>query len=208
MKQKTRQRIERIEKELWSELKKWLRMTKVHKPDRLVISNNNTLRFLWLACFSTGLLSFLIAKSVTEFHQFEVKTRIKEVCAEEVPFPQVSICNSNPLVTRAANDYINEFILNIYNISASNYSDLKVQLKSTTNDLVDDLLKYIQYMTNDPNLNDSVKKLFGYDLTFGCRFNKNIDCSDLDKVWFFDPTYGSCYKFNPSKYSIGSKRDV
>jgi hypothetical protein len=199
---------DKIKKELWKKLKDWLRMTKAHGPDRLIVSSNNTLRLIWLVflIISTSLCSYLITISVTEFLKFEVKTRIKEVRITQVPFPQVSICNSNPLVTPAANDYIKDFILKNYNESVSNYSDLLVK-QIENNDLID-VMSYSQYMTNDPDLNDSIKQSFGYSLKFGCLFN-NIDCViGKDVVWFFDPTYGNCYKFNPTKSANGTKREI
>lgn len=52
------------------------------------------------------------------------------------------------MVTRAANDYIKEFILKNYNVTVTNYTDL--QVKQFENNEVFNVLNYIQYMTNDP----------------------------------------------------------
>lgn len=48
-----------LKKELFFKLKEWIRLTKAHDFDRLVISGNNTLRFIWLSCLliSMGLCS-------------------------------------------------------------------------------------------------------------------------------------------------------
>lgn len=155
----------------------------------------------------TGLCSYFIAKSVTEFLLFEVKTQIKEIHAEQVPFPQISICNANPLVTQAANDYIKNFLLNTYNISVSNYSDLLNKQSLYPN--LNNVLNYIQYMSNDPSLNESVKRTFGYGLTFSCMFNSNIYCEDgQNTVWYFHPKYGNCFNFNPLKTANGTKREI
>jgi hypothetical protein len=200
---------ENLKKELHNKLKEWLKMTKAHGPDRLVVSGNTTLTLVWLSCLiiSTGLCSYLISKSVMDFFKHEVKTRIEEVYAEEVPFPQVSICNNNPLVTQAANDHIKAFILNNYNVSVSNYSDL-LAAQDSINISVDFLLNYIQYMTNDPDVNTTVKQSFGSLLSVICSFNNNQCDFDKDMIGYFDPVYGNCFNFNPARTFNGTKRKI
>lgn len=107
-------------------LKDWLRYSKTHGLDRLLLSKNLPLRLIWtlsLLC-SVSLCSFLIARIVSDFLRFEVKSRIREVYREEIPFPRVIICNSNPLITPEANSYVRDYFIKNFKINATKYADL------------------------------------------------------------------------------------
>ena len=188
--------------------KDWLRFSKTHGFDRLVISKNLPLKIIWtISLFgSFGLCSFLITRIVIDYLHYEVKTRLREVYTQQVPFPQVSICTSNPLSTPAANDYIREYFKTNYNLSGiSKYADFYQYYNSP--DLLNEYL-YAAYLVNDPGFNSSLRRSFGYDFLMYCMYY-GIDCTnDGSIINTYDPAYGNCVLINSNKYSNGSDREI
>lgn len=92
-------------------LKEWLRVSKTHGLDRIVISRNLFWQIIWLVgvLASASGCFYLISSIISTYLQYEVKTHIREVYVDKVPFPTVSICNYNQMVTPEANDYISEY---------------------------------------------------------------------------------------------------
>lgn len=194
---------ESIYKEL---VKDWLKFTKTHGFDRLVISKNLPLKIFWTISLlaSIGLCSFLIARIVTDYLHYEVKTRLREVYSQQVPFPAVSVCNNNPLVTPAANDYIRNYFKTYYNASISQHSDFYQYLNASD---VEYELSYAAYLVNDPSFNATLRKSFGYDFLMYCLYYDSL-CSPDDILLTYDPNYGNCNLINSNKYSNGSEREI
>lgn len=183
-------------KEIVELMKKSSLISKTHGLDRLVLSRNITMRVIWIACLliSTGVCSYLISQSILQYFDYEVDSRIREVHLEEIPFPEVLICNVNPLVTPTANKFIQDYFLENFNIIISKYSDLFNSILEGF--IPPDELDYILYTTYNPQFNISLKKSFGY-------WNYHIECNFLglncQTEWYYDPSYGNCLRVNSIK---------
>jgi hypothetical protein len=191
-------------------LKEWARISKTHGFDRLVISRTLLLKLVWLISLlvSICLCSFLISKSVAEYFQYEVKTKLREVYADTVPFPSVTICNANIFVTPEAKQFIRDHFKNKFNISISNYADLYEKINMNGSKIPSDEISYLMYTTYNPNFNESLKKSFGYPFYIYCSYIGSECKMGEDVVWYYDLPYGNCFKFNPRNYENGSRREI
>jgi hypothetical protein len=187
-------------------LKDWLRFSKTHGLDRLVLTKKPLLRLIWLLSLiaSFGLCSFLIARIVTDYLRFEVKTRIREVYSEQMPFPKISVCNYNPLITPAANTFIREYFKNKYNLTVNKYADL--YNKSIKFDPASEL-SYIAYLINEPGFNVTLRDSFGYNFLVQCTYNSKL-CDPDSVIKYFDNTRGNCILINPKRMENGSEREL
>lgn len=183
-------------------LKEWLRISKIHGLDRVVLSKKLPLRVIWivgLLC-SAGLCSFLIARIIMDFLRYEVKSHIREIYPKEVPFPRIVLCNLNPMVTPQANQYIRDYFAKTFKLKANKYADLYDHGINP-----DKELNYLFYTTNYPNVNETLKRSFGYDFIVYCTYYYD-SCTSDDIIPYYDTTSGNCYIINSSKYPNGSER--
>lgn len=184
-------------------LSEWLRTSKTHGLDRLVISRSSILKMVWIVSLtaSIGICSFLISRIVLDYLRFEVKSRIREVYVSEVDFPKVSVCNYNPLVTKEANDYIKNYFERNFNKSVSKFPDF--YLNYQTPELFYEL-GYLFYQTLDPEFNKTLKKSFGYNY-LDCKYY-GVDCTP-DYRLIYENVYGNCVLINSRTYANGSARE-
>lgn len=184
-------------------LKEWLRYSKTHGLDRLVLSKNLAFKAIWILALlaSAGVCSLLIARMIADYLRFEVKTQIREVFVESVPFPTISVCNINPFVTPEANEFIKDYFQSNFNVTISKFADL-IEYSNRYN--LYDEMAYMLYSIYDPLFNVTKRQSFGYTTIFGCKFSEN-DCNK-DNLIYMDPAYGNCILLNAKKYPNGSNR--
>ena len=188
-------------------VKEWTIKSKIHGLDRLIISHNLILKVIWFFFLValTGVAVYLVSKTLLEYLRFEVKSRIREVYEQQVQFPTVAICNSNPFATPVAIDYIRQYLENKFNVSVKNYDDLNKLMNKSV--IPTDEVNYLYYLISNPNFNQTLLKSFGYDL-LSCQFNSNDCVMNEDIFWYFNSLDGYCFKFNPATYNNGSNRAI
>jgi amiloride-sensitive sodium channel subunit alpha/amiloride-sensitive sodium channel subunit gamma len=179
------------------------------------------IRIIWIVFFlcSVGFFGFLLIGSVRDYLKFEVKTTTRVEYESKLKFPMISFCNSKPMMTRFAYDYAIKQFLNVYgspppdsvlSVLYGNFTDPN-EFYWFNNNL--DMFNIILLMINkfaDPKFNQSTQQAFG--LTYAQFFNQfsmNSDPVSGDSFyWYYDATYGNCYKFNSGVTENGSKIDI
>lgn len=155
-------------------------------PNIIKARKNVYLFIFWIMMFAIclGLCIFVLTKNIMDFYEYEVTTQDRIVAYDEIKFPIVSICQENPFINPEANNFLENF----FN-------------KTLINDYENSMKKRMWALYNlaSPSYNNSVKKSIGYsaiELFLNLSFNNN----NLDPIknleWFFDPTFGNCYRLN------------
>jgi len=168
---------------------------RVLKPNSLVI------RLIWLLSLLifSALCSFLIAKTITNYLQYEVVTKINLVNENPSPFPTISICNLAPFDRFSSKS--RKFLSKIVNNVSYEY-----KFGANTNSY-----RYY-YMSNVFDLvkNDTERQLLGFSkekMFYLCIHSFAFKCNESDFEWFYDFFFGNCYRFNPQEklksYKIG-----
>lgn len=141
---------------------RWLFDSTCDGVPSLVLSKRHLVHFIfWLLLFFTciGLCGYMVVKMIIEYAQFEVTTKLRESAVGELQFPVVVICNENMLLTPQANQYIRDYFRVNNGINVTTYTDIldHFGVAQARNEL-----QWLAYKTNDPKLNDSVRRSFGY----------------------------------------------
>ena len=158
---------------------------------------------MWFIFFllCNGASGFLVYQSIFSYLSFDVFVKFKVVFPQTVSFPAVSICNANPFQSDQAFAFVGAFL------AKNNISDpaaLKFDTDSYATE-VNQLLRSYNFVQLDaqvnalaPNVSDATRQSFGSNLTdlvLSCYFNSG-PCALSDFEWFYDSTYGNCFKYN------------
>lgn len=148
-----------------SELKEWFRTSKTHGFDRFVSSGSIILRLIWIVCFfvSAGVCAWLVVRVVMQYYKYEVITKIRDKYVYILTCPVITICNKNPMVTPDAQQYLKDELQRAFNLSDISYSDL---VKFEGNQTIWSKTDYIQYLTYAPDFNNTLRRSFGYDMSY------------------------------------------
>jgi hypothetical protein len=160
------------------------------------------LRLVWLLCelASIALTVILIKRQIEIYLTFGVSVNIrKEV---QTPpnnlFPVVSICNTEPMISTAASEYIHQKLNEKFNLSVQTFNETNMALKSMGVDILDEI-DWLIYQTYSPSFNATLRLSFGYDVETMIRnaqlYSYSINVRENFK-WYYDPYYGNCYTFN------------
>lgn len=145
-------------------VKDWILLVyrKTHDLDRDVSLRYFFLKLAWLIGLfvSIGFSVVFIFHNIIRFYNYEVSTDIRDIYHDNLTFPVVSICNSNPLGTLEANNYIRQYYFDKYKVNITT-ADQYVALLN--NGFIQNENEYILYMTYDPEFNQSLRELFGFD---------------------------------------------
>jgi hypothetical protein len=164
------------------------------------IKQNNTYFFkaIWLILFfsSFGFCFYLILKSINEYLNFQVTTKIKITSQGAIEFPTVKICYVNLFSTEYAKKFIDEHfnasgLKDPFNVTYLNKNDMASSLE-LLNALIE---KNTYFMTEEEkgNINVVLSKML-----ISCNYG-TIPCSAKNFTWINDPLLGSCYVFNSGK---------
>lgn len=153
-----------------------------HGFPNIVRSKNTLLKIVWTSftLLSISGCAFMIYKSVVQYLEFEVTTKIRIINQFKATFPTVTFCNIN--YHTSGSD------VNFSNISNNDFNHLKRQLK------INSFQKFYQ--------SDSLDKLL-----VDCDFNF-IKCNRSEIRLFYHPNYGNCYQFNSGYDNYNNKIDL
>jgi hypothetical protein len=189
---KTPNRTERVQ----TTFKEWSLGTSFHCYSKIFRSENVTIRLAWSLCFTFfSVLTFkLLYRSLHEYFEYDVVSKIRVFNEKSSPFPTVTICDANPFSTAYAESLLKngqsqkEFFtrLNLSKIETS-----LIQMEYNKNTIMEQAF----------GLKDEEKRKLGFSIQQiqSCYFNE-IECDiNQDFYWFFSYKWGSCYQFNSGK---------
>lgn len=167
---------------------------KGHALPQILTSESKIFKLIWTICLlaSLGMCLYMVVRCVNQYLQYGCVTTQVYIFEEEVPLPLITICNSNPMVTREAYAFLQNYYNTEYNVDITTFQDLAYMVQNKTVNYDTD---WLIYQTYDPNYNVTLKKSFGYSLqkflTF-CQVN-NKPCNQSDFVWYYNPIYGKIF---------------
>ncbi|CAF1029306.1 unnamed protein product [Brachionus calyciflorus] len=153
-----------------------------HGFPKIFSSSNKIIKYIWIffSILSTCICAFLIIQNIKKYYDFEVTTKIRLKPQFKAIFPSITICNVNFFTSKESIELVQDLT------NVTNYpNDPELFLfESGTN-----LLK--SKTQNGKNYSDSISKLI-----LKC-FHLLIPCNLSEFDFYFSPTYGNCYTFNP-----------
>jgi len=180
---------ERILKKIKAKIREWSERTTSHGYPNIFRSSFHEIRIMWLifTLIATGLCAYMIVKSVMDYLNFEINTKI--VIDKEIPseFPTITICNLNPF-------YKNMSIPVLSGIFGKNFTELE----DLSNDEFKIGLYKFLYLANHHSTSDEQKKKLGPSLSkmlIYCSFIET-NCSLNDFSWKYLIDFGNCFRFN------------
>jgi hypothetical protein len=181
-------------------IREWSLSCTFHCYPKLFQYKNIPIKLVWFTLFVTftAFTAFLVYKSLIDYFQYEVVSKIEVINVEELDFPTVTICEMSLFTSKEAETYM-EFMWK--NITGKDMNDLNEEerIKFGT------LSAYIQFAA--ASLSDSQKSKFGLGQKnfLSCLFNLKECNLTNDFRWFYSTDLGNCLQFNtksPFKKSI------
>jgi hypothetical protein len=160
------------------------------------------MRFIWALIFLifSSLTCYILVNNIISYYKYSVVSTIQIVNEDSSVFPAVTICNSNPFVTKNAEN------LTKYLAKES----LGFELEKTTFDefnkiFIPKLGFYMNTYVNNPEYSDANRKRLGVDFATiinSCYFDSNPCNLAADFQWFFHSSYGNCIQFNSNSLDL------
>ena len=175
IKVKFRVKVKSMKKALldWTQTVNFHNFSRIFKKDNHIFTKI-TWASIFLALFSAT--NYILINLIIDYFEYKVVSTIQ--IKNEVPqlFPMITICDSNPLITKESEQLIRS-------ISNSSY-------------YIDDVMGYV---INDQSFSDNNRRRLGFDLESvmtDCSFNFNTCNFTNDFRWIFTYKYGNCFQYN------------
>ncbi|CAF0860551.1 unnamed protein product [Brachionus calyciflorus] len=193
----------------------WVDPLTMHGFPNIFRTKNLSIKILWIIAFivSNGFCFYFIAKSLLEYLQFNVVTKIRVLEKDSIQFPAVTICNANLFTTSLAIDYSTSLLANISVTDISNSTFLSQNFPSASYQLYYSYIMGRYYVGSNLKshlFSDEIKKQFGlsFNQMFISCFFSTVDCKESDWIWFYDSIYGNCFRFNTGINSNNERIDI
>ena len=159
-----------------------LESSSIHAIPNITRNKFNEVKSIWIVCFivSSGWCAFFMMRSLNDFFSYDVTSLYEINYVNKIEFPIVTICSL---------DSINSESLNL-NISYQFETDYpQLEYKTLTHVKLNDL-----YTTN------KIERATVNQTVISCKFGNKLCNLTQDFEYFYDFSYGQCFKFN----SVGS----
>ena len=162
-------------------------MPNVSRTERL------TLKIIWLACFliAVSVCAYMVNKTISEFLEFQVVTKIDTKNENYPEFPAILLCSMNPLMSKQAEKLIENYISNM----ASNLGYTFTGEFHGTPIEVSILNKAVELallnISQSPNADKNNKNFLITNFFFN---EKPYNSTNLET--YFDVNMGVCVRFN------------
>ena len=177
--------MKRFKKLNFSSIKETLESSSIHSIPNIIRNENYFIKILWLLCLigsSSGCFWFIL-KSLNEFFEHDVISRIDIKHVSKLIFPIITICNLNLYSNEMSNNFIRNKFQNYYP-DTEFFDTARVVTKS----------------------NKTHRHLFGKkieDIIIKCTF-KSQNCNlSQDFESYYDLRYGNCFRYNSGKNMLG-----
>jgi hypothetical protein len=191
--------METSKENLKSILSEIILASSLHGIPGILRTKRTFFKFVWAISFiiSASVCAFMLIKSINDYFKYEIVTTTTVKTEMPSLFPEITICNSNPLMTDEAIKYVNTIL------DEWNRKDF-FELYSTFNENMDftSMNLYISKLailakSLDKNRTNEFRKSLGFsidDMLISCVFSL-LHCSPSDFEWYFDSIHGNCFIF-------------
>ena len=157
-----------------------------------------SLKIFWSICLtvSSTLSFYMIVASFLAYFDYEVSTTSRRVYETPSPFPIVTICNYNPIVTEYGLNFVKTVNENFFHDDSTN--DSFSQSAKERKDFIATIFDKAYSKMLRSNFSNENRKKLGHnleDILFDCQFNGK-PCGIEDFTWRFSNFYGNCFVFN------------
>ena len=183
----------------------------MHGLPNVIMSQSWSLKVMWFVFLFTsiGLFVKFSHKSISDFLDYEVTTKIRRIYETPTIFPTVSICNKNKFATDFGIDTIKQTIdyfkyPDLFNITVVSNLTLEKRYRDS-----DNAIFRAGNAVNEFSVEDKKKLGFSLDdFLIECKFDDVFCNVTHDFVWYFDNIYGNCYKYNSGFNSKGQQHEL
>jgi hypothetical protein len=173
----------------------------IHGIPGILRTKRTFFKFVWAISFivSASACAFMLIKSINEYFKYEIVTTSTVKTEMPAKFPEITICNSNPLLTNDALEYVNE-VFDEWNLKNKEIWDVFYDDKddmdfSSMNIYMSKLI--ILAKAQNKNLTDEFRKGLGLSIDkmlISCVFSLT-NCLPSHFEWYFDSLHGNCFIF-------------
>ena len=201
--EKTNIHLQKPEKRLKECLEEAALSKTAHGFEKIISHKKFSLKLIWILLLlaSVGVCIYFVVKSVADYLDYEVVTKIQSFYELPVLFPTVTICNVNMYNNKQSIEFAKRKI-----------AENRIKDSFDGDEFGPGVTPYnfalnIKYMASAyfRNLTTDELKYYGskYNETFiSCSFSLST-CDETYFEWLYDIYYGSCWRFNPKNLSIG-----
>lgn len=161
----------------------WSQSSTSHGYSNIFRTKNLLLRTMWFIFFLAGLsvAIYMVTRSILEYVDYDVTTKIRKLKTDTLVFPTVTICNINPFVTQAGANYVIKYFSRKYNRTIIDAIDLI----NVSDDIFYDMEELRMFVAS-PSFNATLRKTFGYsveEMILYCQFNSmDCDLNDIERL--------------------------
>ena len=175
-------------------LVEWCSASTSHGLPIIFRTNILLTRLMWISFLicSTSMCAFMVTRSILDYFQFDVVTKVRYFYEVPAEFPTITVCNINSFAKNESVEEMKDIYMRKYPTIARNAINFS--------DLVEVYYEFL-YEANDHIFGDEKKKSLGPsidDMLIYCVFNNDY-CSSRDFSWFYMLFYGNCFRFNSGK---------
>ena len=178
--------------------------TSLHGYCKIFQTKFLVIKILWVIILlaAMNLCVFSLIKSVNDYYGYEVISKTRIINQTPMTMPTIALCNNNPFANKNGRDVLMNFFRNVTrNSKLQSFNDLAYRNGVFNDDEYDKTIEnatiFKQLLASD-RFSDSDRKLFGFnfdEFVINCYFNQE-ECGREHFSWFYDATYGNCFKFN------------
>ncbi|RNA24440.1 amiloride-sensitive sodium channel subunit gamma-like isoform X4, partial [Brachionus plicatilis] len=192
--------------------REWTESMTMHGFPNIFRTKYISIRIMWIIFFftSNGCCFFIISRILVDYFKYDVVTTIKVIEKDSMPFPAVTVCNTNSFVTEEAFNYVTSFLTK-NNLTAFPNVNLGESFNGNFSKLYY-TYNFIRFLTASNSKENKQEILKSFSLPFEKMFVSclyNLQPCDQDVwEWYYDYYYGNCFRFNTGKNSKGENTQI
>ena len=178
-----------------------------HGIPNIMRTTRVSIKILWTICFVAAVCvcSIMVFKSVNDYFDYETISKIEYITEIPTKFPTFSFCNINPFTTAESESFLLQILESIDYNKSIQYTDYNLEASNLSYAFYNGLISSFS-----PDYGDEKRKKLGYNLSstlISCSFNGE-SCNETHFEWYYDLTYGNCYRFNSGRSSSGKALEL
>ena len=136
-----------------------------------------------------------IYKEIVKYFHYEYTTHLETIVEIPSLFPVITLCNINPLMTKAGENLVVDIFKKDYDIDLNQSHSLSPLELIERLDNANMKARLNAFL---PEYGDWRRRLLGFsleDTLIECFYNHQV-CDHRDFIWSYSPDYGNCFQFN------------